>query len=33
MRNERRKVKVMKRSSKSEGTLTSCIHGDDHEME
>ena len=33
MRNERRKVKVMKRSRKSEITLTSCMHGDDHEME
>ena len=33
MMNERRKVKMMKRSRKSEKTLTSCMHGDDHEME
>ena len=33
MMNERRKVKMMKRSRKSERTLTSCIHGDDHGME
>ena len=33
MRNERRKMKVMKRSRKSERTLTSCMHGDDHGME
>ena len=33
MKNERRKMKVMKRSRKSERTLTSCMHGDDHEME
>ena len=31
--NERRKVKMMKRSRKSERTLTSCMHGDDHGME
>ena len=34
MRNERRKVKMMKRSKKSERTLNSCMqHGDDHGME
>ena len=33
MRNERRKVKMMKRSRKSERTLTSCMHGDDNGME
>ena len=27
MRNERRKMKVMKRSRKSEKTLTSCMDG------
>ena len=32
-RNERRKMKVMKRSTKSERTLTSCMHGDAHGME
>ena len=31
--NERKKVKVMKKSKKSEITLNSCMHGDDHEME
>ena len=31
--NERRKVKMMKRSRKSERTLNSCMHGDDHGME
>ena len=31
---ERRKVKMMKRSRKSERTLNSCMkHGDDHGME
>ena len=33
MMNERRKVKMMKRSRKSERTITSCMHGDDHGME
>ena len=34
MMNERRKVKMMKRSRKSERTLNSCMrHGDDHGME
>ena len=33
MMNERRKVTMMKRSRKSERTLNSCVHGDDHGME
>ena len=33
MMNEKRKVKMMKRSQKSERTLNSCMHGDDHGME
>ena len=33
MMNERRKVKMMKRSRKSERTLNSCMHGDDLGME
>ena len=33
MKNEKRKIKVMKRSRKSERTLPSCMHGDDHGME
>ena len=33
MMNERRKVKMMKRSRKSERTLNSCMHGDDYGME
>ena len=33
MMNERRKVKMMKKSRKSERTLNSCMHGDDHGME
>ena len=31
--NEKRKVKMMKRSKKSERPLNSCMHGDDHGME
>ena len=31
--NERKKVKMMKKSRKSERTLNSCMHGDDHGME
>ena len=33
MTNEVRKVKMMKMSTKSERTLNSCMHGDDHGME
>ena len=33
MMNERRKVKMMKRSRQSERTLNSCMHGDDQGME
>ena len=31
--NERKKVHMMERSRKSERTLNSCMHGDDHGME